>query len=136
MTLTKKLAVALHRRLWNWVANESERQKRIVSKSEYPLFKHLKTCNNCWCCEYARERAKIGLVAHTKYENKRIIRYNMHCQKCEYCPLKWKAENCISSQSEYGKWVSAETWQEAVYWARIIAQLPERYQEANNYEAD
>lgn len=30
MKLTKKLAVALHRRLWNWIADEKERQQRKV----------------------------------------------------------------------------------------------------------
>lgn len=126
MNLTKKLAVELHRRLWDWVANESERQKRIVGKSEYPLFKHLKICNNCWCCEYARERAKVEPVTPTKYEDKWIIRYNMYYQRCKYCPLKWGTENCVSLQSEYGKWASAETWQDAAYWARVIAELPEK----------
>lgn len=107
MKLTKKPAVALHRRLWNWVADETERQQRIVHKYEYPLFKHLAIDNDCWCCEYARNACKC-VEEHA----------------CIYCFLKWKNGICLGS--EYTRWIHARTWQEAVYWARVIAALPER----------
>lgn len=103
MKLTKKLAVALHRRLWSWVADETERQQRIVRKSEYPLFKHLEVESNCWCCEYADSECIS------------------HCSN--FCPIKWSNGSC---DGEYRKWGRAKTWQEAAHWARVIAELPER----------
>lgn len=110
MKLTKKLAVALHRRLWNWIADETERQQRKVGKVEYPLFKHRIINAGCFCCEF-------------------VIVENH--ETCDYCPIMWKFGSCQfgGERSEYRKWLNAKTWQEAAHWARIIAQLPERNEE-------
>ena len=42
MTLTKELAIKLHRKLWRWIADETERRKEVVEKYDYPLFKRKK----------------------------------------------------------------------------------------------
>lgn len=106
MKLTKKLAVALHRRLWHWIADETEKQQRVVEKQEYPLFKRRLILNRCWCCEYARS-------------------------DCEKCPIIWhiKKDKCQCELAQYAEWadaVDAKDWREAARLARIIADLPER----------
>lgn len=115
MTLTKKLAISLHRKMWSWIADETERQKEIVTKCEYPPFRHITIDNDCWCCEYAQ-------------------------RECRNCPIEWneKKHNDIlglevqtCTDEEYRKWraaVLSKQWQEAAHWARIIAELPEREQ--------
>lgn len=114
MTLTKKLAIKLHRKLWNWIADETIRQKRKVRKSEYPLFaKYIYIDHDCWCCYYARKE-------------ERRLECDWGSIDCFYCPLQWKHGTCIADSSEFFKWDKAKTWQEAAHWARIIAELPER----------
>ena len=34
MKLTKSKAVRLHRKVWNWIADETEKQERIVLEDE------------------------------------------------------------------------------------------------------
>ena len=120
MKLTKKLAVALHRRLWNWIAAETERRQRKVEKWEYPPFKHFKIHDRCWCCEYARTARKNDIVK--KAQIKTSI--------CAYCPINWGGYYCSDDKyNEYDKWFFSNTWQEAAHWARVIAELPERVEE-------
>ena len=116
MKLTKKLAVALHRRLWNWIADETVKQQRKVQKFEYPPFKHFKILSNCWCCEYARTARKNDIVKKGREMLKTPI--------CEYCPIHWENDKC--SDGEFDEWFVSDTWQEAEHWARVIAELPER----------
>lgn len=112
MKLTKKLAVALHRKLWNWIADETEKQQCYVQKREYPSFKRLLILNKCWCCEYTQG-------------------------DCEKCPIIWHVKKkflgrCQCASAEYGEWgdaVDAGDWREAARLARIIAELPERENE-------
>lgn len=116
MKLTKKMAVALHRRLWNWIADETERQQRKVAKGEYPLLKHAGLENDCWCCEYARTARKNDIVK----KGREILKLPI----CVYCPINWGGYSC--SDNEYDEWYFSYTWQEAAHWARVIAELPER----------
>ena len=108
MKLTKKLAVALHRRFWNWMANETEKRQRIVQKREYPLFKRRYILSRCWCCEYTQG-------------------------DCKKCPIVWHIKKkflgkCQCESAEYDEWQDARNardWREAARIARVIAQLPE-----------
>lgn len=112
MTLTKKLAIELHRKLWRWIADETERRRCFVEKIDYPPFRHIDVDVACWCCKYARQ--EIGSL--TK-------------KTCTKCPIKWKYGECLGrgrGKGEYKKWENATTWQEAAHWARVIAELPER----------
>ena len=114
MFLTKQQAIENHRKMWNWIADESLRQKRCVDKDE--AFKHFGweyIPKQCWCCEYAS--AKINCA---------------YFNKCTYCPLIWG--NDISKSctfSEFFKWQYAfdiDDLETAVEYARKIAELPER----------
>lgn len=127
MKLTKKLAVALHRRLWNWIADETERQQRIVRKSEYPLFQRLAIKHDCWCCEYAKTARKNDIFKKAGDDNNKKKDMLSSIFICAYCPIKMR--NQCGHGSEYSQWFNATTWQKAAHWARIIAQLPEREEE-------
>ena len=66
--LTKQQAIEGHRKMWNWIADEIERQK---SECCIPLLKQcycyknkLTLIEDCFCCEY-----------------------NNHYIKCQKCPL-------------------------------------------------
>lgn len=110
MILTKNLAIWLHRKLWNWIADETRRKKRKVDKDEYPLFKIFHITSYCWCCEYARRKNKIV--------------------RCKECPIDWgyrnAGETCI--RNLYGKWRETDKadFIRASILAKMIAELPER----------
>lgn len=125
MELSKEEAVRRHRLMWNWIAEETLKQKRCVDKEE--AFEHFGWGSdidcNCWCCEYASSISYIG--------------------KCNRCPLVWKINGeerayccdvypIAGSQSRHGwywLWRDAylrSEYERASYYARRIAKLPER----------
>lgn len=116
--LTKEKAIELHRLLWNYIADESERTGTMILKSD--AFEHFEWPNVkalCWCCKY--------------------------CDfKCSKCPIEWPQESCVNEDSPFNKWRNAK---ERIYmcsaddevryqkylklyikYAREIANLPER----------
>ena len=108
MELTREEAIKLHRQMWRWIAEETEKQKRFVSESEYfeamgiedEDVPHLKS----YCCEYGG---------------------------CGSCPIQWsEARNfCLDKNSPYRAWertADGGSWQVAAELARKIAELPER----------
>lgn len=110
MLLTKKQALIEHRKLWNWLADESLKQKRKVIKEEY--FTEFSDdyddipISNCWCCEYAKA-------------------------SCKKCPIRWDGTNqtrCRNLSSPYRKWLGTPNndYEMAAKLARKIANLPER----------
>ena len=111
MKLTREEAIRKHRELWNWIADETERQQDFVSKEEY-YYEHpevTQPLNLCFCCQYVDERSD----------------YN--ASDClALCPIKWKSGHCENFGTEYREWRHAEDWLEAAKYARIIANLPER----------
>lgn len=79
--LTKEKAIELHRQLWNYIADESERTEKMVSKS-YAFYHfgwgyNVKTL--CWCCEYCNSI-------------------------CSNCPVDWGANNCMDTRSPFDRW--------------------------------
>ena len=118
--LTREEAIANHRKMWNWIADETERRQAIVSKSDY--LHDTMWCdieNECFCCQYSFQESG--------------------CESCENCPLDWGSnqklfmcEN-IRSYGDYKglhiKWldfVRGGSWRNAAKIAREIANLPER----------
>lgn len=120
--LTKEKAIELHRQLWNYIADESERTGKVTSKED--TFEHFEwkgdVIAHCWCCEYAN-------------------------RSCMNCPIAWpRGMSCtIGLDSVYIRWVNAaqmcytyEDGNEKVKYkqwlnvyikcAREIANLPER----------
>ncbi len=111
MKLTKSEAIANHRKMWNWIAEETLKQKRKVEKSEYfkahgitdiPLIE-------CYCCEYAKNN-------------------------CLNCPIDWGGEfgACMSRDTAddrkglYWLWLLEPDYLTAAELAKKIAELPER----------
>lgn len=128
--LTKQEAIRLHRKMWNWIADETLRRKEKVWKSDYfremnvdedciPLF-------TCYCCEYGDQKSKF----------RRLV--NRFVSKCTYCPLDWKYEAdtlmCTFNlnpvmENEGGlfkKWDFETDYKKAAELAREIANLEER----------
>ena len=116
MQLTREQALNEHRKMWNWIADETKKRGYKVSKEEY-LYKKCGfdeiIYNDCFCCEYA-------LFASLK-EEKPI---------CSVCPIDWgtykKGKHITCLSSLYGKWYDTEDPIEAAQFARQIASLPRR----------
>ena len=112
MELTREEAVSRHRKMWRWIAEETEKRKRIVVKLEY--FMAMKTkkkdipFNMCYCCEYARLD-------------------EISCN-CELCPILWDGidNHCCKNGSSFRSWGDTCNWQVAAKAAKAIAELPER----------
>lgn len=109
MKLTKQQAIEGHRKMWNWIADEIERERCIydiaVLKQCYCYEIGLTLISNCFCCEY-----------------------NKRSNQCSKCPLDWIETKCCSSNEEslYMRVTIADTWQEQADLARQIANLLER----------
>ena len=126
--LTKQEAVENHRKMWNWIADETLKRKRKVTKAEYfcemnvdedciPLF-------TCYCCEYGDQKSNFRRPAS------RCV------SKCKHCPLDWKSEiddlMCINKYKDgdfkglFGKLDFETDYKKCAELAREIANLEER----------
>lgn len=109
--LTEKGCLHHHKKTWNWIADETERNEQIVRKDEY--LDHIGATDlycNCYCCTYAKFA-------------------------CNKCPIQWGTDGnhpCFNRFSPYKLWKNTEDWKTAAILARTIAQLPERKEENNN----
>lgn len=115
MQLTREQAIAEHRKMWNWIADQIETLKFTLDiygyKKEYCSINGCYWISNwCFLCEYTNN-------------------------DCNLCPLEWgksipyQCEGEIGDQCNQGLWwkcLKAETWQEQAALARQIANLPER----------
>lgn len=112
MKLTKQQAIEGHRKMWNWIADEIEKRKRVCIiidlKMQYCEDNDLTLKNGCFCCEY--DDMNYG---------------------CVKCPLDWgKGKYCSTDKySLYTRVAYADTWQEQAGLARQIANLPEKEEE-------
>ena len=119
MQLTREEAIANHRKMWNWIADETERLERVVLKPEY--FKEHNISHNyfplhfCYCCSFDLKEWSLLL--------------------CGACPVNWGVNTemraCLNKKSPYAKWVTvvkyySDDWKSAAKLAREIATLPER----------
>ena len=110
--MTKQEAIAAHRKMWRWIADETERRKYAVKKSEYfdamGIPEENRPSDNCYCCEY--------VMNHNRTD-------------CDLCPIEWPGRHCFGGRGLYKKWVDAsdnDNWAEAAALALVIAELPER----------
>lgn len=107
MKLTREQAIAEHRKMWNWIADQiEENEVRFFIadlKEQYTEKNKFKIELNCFMCEYDLQYGGM----------------------CEHCLLTDSQSNeCLNGL--YGKCARAETWQEQAKLARQIANLPER----------
>ena len=119
--LTKKEAIKRHRKMWNWIADETERTGKFCDKYDY--FDVMKIPRGdcpralCYCCEYAIQQNTGGFIG-----------------RCKYCPLDWDSESdefmCYDGkqfleQGLFARWKMAVDIEERVDLAREIANLRE-----------
>lgn len=122
---TREDFVFHHRKMWNWIADQTLKLKRKVTKEEYfeamgiPVWN--RPLHRCYCCQY-------------------VFRYFENT--CESCPIDWtngedndefdKYFICtfeyetIGLTSIFIKWLRADYYKEAARLARTIANLPEK----------
>ena len=124
MTIKLKGAVDNFRKQWNWIADETLRQKRKVTKKEYfaaqgVTWFDIPPCM-CYLCAYTKT-CRVG------------------DDQCDKCPIEWggKISNCCHNNFEgdyrslYARWEYTTDYIAAANLAREIANLPlkEQYQE-------
>ena len=106
-----------HRKMWTWIAEETLRQKKKVSKydylSKYNIYNILD--GNCWMCEYAYKKTKGN---------------------CDNCPLQWLDIDgieisycCESPCSLFRAWIKEDDYQKAYELAYKIANLKVKKEE-------
>lgn len=109
--LAKKEAIRRHRLMWNWIADETEKRGRCVTKEE--AFKHFcwrMASMDCWCCEYD----------------------SCHISDCcgVNCIIVWPGTSCAIGPYDgdglYTRWCNTREPSESAALARQIAELPER----------
>lgn len=114
--MTKQEAIAAHRKMWNWIADETEWRERAVHKYDYfnamDIPEDKRPHFDCYCCEYACRRNGAD---------------------CSLCPLEWSTGRC-DNDGLYSQWYIETSfrggrggdWRKAAAIAREIANLPEK----------
>ena len=109
-----------HKKMWNWVADQTIKRKQKVTKDEYFKRKNIKKIyipeNCCYACEVAAMSAIKNNVSHLKM--------------CDYCPINWDTKmlktkgdrKCV--QSIYNEWLTEKNWRRCAELARTIANMP------------
>lgn len=100
-----KKAIKNFRKMWNWIAYETEKRKRKVHKYQY--FTENKIIdiprNQCYLCE----------MCHSV---------------CSECPVDWGEDKdilfCEDFESPYDSWTDSYDWKDSARLARKIANLP------------
>lgn len=120
MALTFEKAVLNHRKMWNWIADETLKRECVVSKEDYfrenKIFNINIPLNLCYCCHYTKR---------TRFS-------------CTACPIKWnpsyenngiRTYECTYPNSPYTLWKEACRFGDyinAAKYAREIANLPKK----------
>lgn len=103
--MTRQEAIENHKKMWNWIADETIKQNRKVFKNEYlriNSYEHMFILHRCFLCEYTQNQ-------------------------CCICPILWGSYDCYSSElSLYRRWRVEKDVIECAKLANEIANLPER----------
>lgn len=95
--LTKEEVVKRHREMWNWIADETEKQNRVVIEEE--AFAHfgwpLNATYKCWCCSYSLQKINKNYIGAFP---------DLLGSRCVYCPIGWPSGRCMNEDSPYCKW--------------------------------
>ena len=134
MQLTKSQAIKEHRNMWNWIADQydKDRNSRVsVLKEEYikeRLGGEQHIACNCFACDYAFNTMMTVRIGRFKYEEER----------CRYCPFTWVSKEedehsiklrccpCENDGSPYLRVKRAINLKQKSRSAKEIANLPER----------
>lgn len=106
MILTREQAIAEHRKMWNWIADKTEKRKQKVFKSEYFYENNIRIIPfaHCYCCQYIFDTS----------------------EGCNHnnCIINWgESKYCLNGY--YRKWSESCDWKESARIAKVIASLPE-----------
>ena len=133
--ITREEAIREHRKMWNWIARETLKRKKVVTKKDYIKFVGLRKKsrfeleNNslCFCCLYdSQQRLK-----------------KISKNKCKFCPLDWNTSfgrfMCIYEYNDdgeidsfnnlYHEWedcLESGDWEKSAKIAKEISNLKER----------
>ena len=124
MKLTFEEAIENHKKMWNWIADETLNRKKTVTKSDYFKENNIEECYNyCFCCQYATD-------------NSDITQLGLEMKNCMICPIDWckivgnyDECQCFEHNTPYDWWIDAcdlKEWKIAAKYARQIANLPLR----------
>lgn len=112
-TLTREQAITEHRKMWSWIADETLKQKKKITKKDY--FEKFGSAYlgvpkaGCFCCQYALKINKS--------------------EGC--CIFEWPVtdrddvEYAVCNYSVYGDWREAGDYIQAAEYARAMANLKE-----------
>ena len=113
MEITKSKAIANHRKMWNWIADETLELECVIGEEWYFVTHKITDIplNLCYCCEYGFDD-----------------------EACPDCPIEWGGEyGTCESKDNYGDrkglytlWLDEPDYRKAAELAKKIAELPER----------
>ena len=136
--ITREEAIREHRKMWNWIATETLKRKKVVTKEDYIKFIGLENrfeleTNNCFCCLYDfQQRLKISKKDHY-----------FGTPRCKFCPLDWNTSfgrimcgykynddgKIDSSNNLFYEWedcLESGDWEKSAKIAKKISNLKER----------
>jgi hypothetical protein len=109
----KKVIIENHKKLWDWIIEETNKRKKKVNKDDYfeKYSQHLKKVpkNKCFLCEYAEK-------------NKRKENYHI----CDYCLASYCF--CFSNDDHdelYELFTKATNWKKSIKLAEKIRDIIE-----------
>ena len=110
--------------MWQWIAEETRRQKRRVEKFEYFIAFGIprweRPCCDCYACKEGMQRVR---------DNSRD-----GGMRCSYCPIDWGncagEGNCTEKGTLYDEWEHAYSYEDTAELAEQIAQLEWRDKDA------
>lgn len=123
--LSKEEAIRMHCKMWNWIADETKKQRVIIDKSEYfeahGIPESERPLHYCYCCEYVYQ--ETGEVPDA--DRKTAEELPEGCT--DICPIDWGANvDCMTDGSAFMQWCDTIEPEARAKLARIIAELPER----------
>lgn len=107
-----------HRKMWQWIAEETRRRKRHVEKFEYfkafGIPKWKRPYCDCYACEEAGQRAR---------DDGYDVDYD-DLMECDYCPIDWNnGKKCVEDGALFRDWRHARSYEEAAKFAEKIAMM-------------
>jgi len=112
--MTREQAIRITRKLWRWLAEDCNRQKK-----QWPGWEdnggNVKRCKyDCPLCEYVKGQM---IIKKEQYDNEFL--------NCKYCPFQWpEEENCLfSHESPYLLWAYGNKKDRKIY-AKHISEMP------------